>query len=74
MLQCRQKLWPQQPVKGDSDKDDIGEKEKSEWKRMVTERKQKLMESFANQREQFMKKNIDATGKYLQYSFAINSN
>lgn len=61
VLQCRQRLWPQRPFKDDGDKKDLEDKEK-ERKRIARERQQKLIETFAHQRDEFQKKNIDASG------------
>ncbi|XP_065200275.1 E3 ubiquitin-protein ligase Ubr3-like isoform X2 [Planococcus citri] len=62
VLQCRQRLWPQRPFKDDGDKKDLEDKEK-ERKRIARERQKKLIETFAHQRDEFQKKNIDATGE-----------
>lgn len=64
IIQCRERLWPQRPFKTDKDKKDLESDEKSERKRMALGRQQKLIESFANMREEFIKKHIDATGKW----------
>lgn len=67
MLQCRQRLWPQKPYKADTEKKDLEGKKKSEQKRLVRERQQKLMESFANMRKEFIEKNLDVAGNFQQW-------
>lgn len=62
ILATRERLWPKQQYKMDSELKDIDACRLSDKKRKAMERQRKMMESFAFQREEFAKKNLDVTG------------
>ncbi|XP_065208799.1 E3 ubiquitin-protein ligase Ubr3-like [Planococcus citri] len=62
VMQCCHRLYPQRSPR-DSDKKDLEEKEESERKRIARERRQKIIEKYAHQREEFLKKNINDEDK-----------
>lgn len=62
MSACRERLWPKQQYKMDNEQKDSEGNKLSDKKRKAMERQRKMMESFAFQREEFAKKNLNVTG------------
>lgn len=52
-------MWPKQQYKVDQEQKDADGNKLSDKKRKAMERQRKMMESFAYQREEFLKNNVD---------------
>ena len=63
MSACRERLWPKQQCKKDTEPKDADGNKLSDKKRKAMERQRQMMESFAFMREEFAKKNLNVSGK-----------